>query len=56
MLRVELPNDIQKVEKQIKALKYQISRDISSKDKNIHEAVLKKLTEHREKLLYRGIK
>ncbi len=56
MLRVELPKDIQKIEKQIKALRYQISRDISPKDKKIHEAVLKKLTEHREKLLCRGIK
>ncbi|WP_198028544.1 hypothetical protein [Clostridium sulfidigenes] len=54
MLRIELPNDIQKLEKQIKALKYQISRDISSKDKNIHEAALKKLLEHREKLLLKG--
>lgn len=54
MLRVELPKDIQKIEKQIKALRYQISRDISSKDKNIHEAALKKLTEHREKLLDKG--
>lgn len=54
MLRVELPKDIQKVEKQIKALKYQISRDISSKDKNIHEAALKELMEHRKKLLLKG--
>jgi len=54
MLRVELPNDIKKAEKQIKALKYQISRDISSKDKNIHEAALKELLEHREKLLIKG--
>lgn len=54
MLRVELPKDIQKIEKQIKALRYQISRDISPKDKKIHEAVLKKLTEHREKLLDKG--
>lgn len=54
MLRVELPKDIQKVEKQIKALRYQISRDISSKDKNIHEAALKELLEYREKLLIKG--
>ncbi|WP_198028605.1 hypothetical protein [Clostridium sulfidigenes] len=51
MLRIELPKDMQKVEKQIKALKYQISRDISPKDKNIHEAALEELIEHREKLL-----
>ena len=51
MLRVELPKDIQKVEKQIKALKYQIPRDTCLKDKNIHEAALKELMEHREKLL-----
>ncbi|WP_346913908.1 hypothetical protein [Clostridium sp.] len=54
MLRVELPKDIQKVEKQIKALKYQISRDISPKDKNIHEAALRILSEHREELLLKG--
>jgi len=54
MLRVELPKDIQKAEKQIKALRHQISRDISSKDKNIHEAALKELKEHREKLLLKG--
>jgi len=51
VLKIELPNDIRKVEKQIKALRYQISRDISPKDKNIHEAALKELLEHREKLL-----
>lgn len=54
MLRVELSKDMQKVEKQIKALRYQISRDISSKDKNIHEAALRELIEHREKLLLKG--
>lgn len=54
MLRVELPKDIQKVEKQIKALRYQISRDVSSKDKQIHEAALKELMEHREKILMKG--
>lgn len=54
MLRVGLPKEIQKVEKQIKALRYQISRDISSKDKNIHEAALKELMDHREKLLMEG--
>jgi len=54
VLRIELPNDIRKVEKQIKALRYQISRDISPKDKNIHEAALNELMEHREKLLIKG--
>ncbi len=55
MLKIELPKDIQKVEKQIKALKYQIPRDTSLKDKHIHEIALEKLIEHRKKLIKKEV-
>jgi len=46
MIKIELPKNLHEGEKQIKALKYQIPRDISLKDKHIHEIALEKLIEH----------
>lgn len=32
-----IPNNVEKIEKQIKALEYQLSQDIGEKDKCIHQ-------------------
>lgn len=41
MLNVVVPDTIQKLKKQIKALEYQIKNDINEKDRAIHQEVLK---------------
>ena len=41
--RIEVPDNREKIEKQINALRYAISQDINSKDKQIHLQALKDL-------------
>lgn len=48
--KVEIPKDINKIKKQIKALEYQLQQDTNEKDIKIHTAALKRLN---EELLYR---
>lgn len=43
MLRAEIPKDIKKLERQITALKYQISVDTDETDRKIHEETLRTL-------------
>lgn len=50
MLRVELPNNIQKIDKQIQALEWQIKQDTNEKDIVIHKQALADLINHRVKL------
>lgn len=45
MLKFEVPKDKEKIEKQIKALEYQISIDTVEKDKEIHMMALNELKE-----------
>lgn len=52
MLQVEVPKDRKKLERQICALKYQISADTNETDRKIHEEVLRVL----EKVLEGGVK
>lgn len=42
-MKIEIPKDKAKILKQIQALEWQISQDISQKDKDIHQAALKEL-------------
>lgn len=49
-LKIEFPEDINKIKQQIKVLEYQIEKDITEKDIRIHKAALKSLN---EELLYR---
>lgn len=48
--KVQLTNDITKLDRQIKALKAILYKD-SKKDKAIHKQALRELQEHRDKLL-----
>jgi hypothetical protein len=50
-LRIQLPEDAKAIDKQIKAIKYQISKDTTIKDTLIHEATLVELKRQRDKLL-----
>lgn len=50
MLRVEVPEDKDKLEKQIKALKAQIKIDKNEKDRAIHLKALEELIKHLEDL------
>lgn len=43
MLKIIVPTEIEQVKKQIKALEYQIKRDIREKDKQIHREALEVL-------------
>lgn len=43
MLKVEIPNDKNKIIKQIKALEYQLTQDINEKDRKIHQQALEDL-------------
>lgn len=49
-IKIQLPNDIVRMDKQIKALKSIIPKD-TPKDRKMHEAVLRNLREHRKRLL-----
>lgn len=43
MLKIEIPEDKEKIKKYIKALKWQITQDIRKEDKEIHQQALKDL-------------
>lgn len=49
MIKVEIPQDKDKIVQQIKGLEYLIKNDLSEKDKKIHTVTLMNL---KEKLLY----
>lgn len=53
-LKVIPVNDITKLDRQIKALRYQLKHDTDDKSRQIHKMALEELEAHREKLL-RGI-
>lgn len=50
MLKIEIPQDREKLEKQIKGLEYLIESDTNAKDKGIHT---KALRDSKEALLYK---
>ena len=45
MLKVEIPENKEKIIKQIKALEYQLERDTNATDRKIHEQALRDLKE-----------
>ena len=49
MLEIIVPEDTTKLDRQIKALEWQIKHDTSEKDRRIHRAAYDKLVKERKK-------
>jgi len=56
MLKVMVPADKEKLDKQIAALEYQLKYDTKDKDREIHRAALERLKAARAKSLMEGVK